>query len=275
MRKFLCVFAFILLPVFILHSQCFEENKTTIAGEYLKYQVSYHWGLIWIDAGMVDFKVDSVIYEGKPAYHFISTGRSYRKYDWIYKVRDKYESYADPDHLIPFYFKRNLKEGKYHAENSYTFNYTDNEIYAHIMDTRKAIKDTLCISPCLYDVLTATYATRNIDFSKHSPQDTIPLNFLLDNNITELKIRYLGRDTIENYNGITYPCLKFTSTMIESSLFAKGEPLIVYVTDDRNKTPILIISELIIGSVKVYLTEAKGLRYKGCYLPTKSGLFND
>lgn len=265
MNKLLSISILILIPSFIMYSQCFEENKTTTAGEYLEYMVSYQWGIIWIEGGMVNFMTDSTIYNGKPAYHFISTGKSLRAYNWIYKVRDRYESYADPCNLKPFFFTRKLKEGSYRAENSYHFDYNKNNIFSSIKDNKRNIHDTIPVQPYLYDVLTATYATRNINFEKHTPNDTIPIHFILDNNIIELKIRYLGKETVTHNDGKNYPCLKFTSTMIESSLFAKGEPLVVYVTDDKNKIPLLIVAELIIGSVKVYLKNARGLRHKGIF----------
>jgi len=272
MRK-LIASVLVTIPYF-LQAQCFEVNNTTIGGEYLKYKVSYHWGLIWLDAAMVDFRTDSTLFEGKPAYHFTSHGNTHPGYDWIYKVRDVYESYASAENLRPFRFERNLSEGSYKAYNQYKFDYGKNSIHAIVQDNDRDIKQTMKLVPCAYDVLTATYAVRNIKFENYQPDDTIPLTFILDENFIELNIRYLGKEKIENHNGKVYNCLKFTSNMIESSLFASGEPLVVYVTDDRNKIPVLIIAELIIGSVKVYVVEHSGLRHQLYDDQTKTPLHN-
>jgi hypothetical protein len=44
-------------------------------------------------------------------------------------------------------------------------------------------------------------------------------------------------------------------------VFKEKESLTVWVTDDKNKMPILIKAELAVGSLKASLTEFKGLKH--------------
>ena len=40
----------------------------------------------------------------KPVYHVVGIGNSNSSYDWIFKVRDRYESYFDTTYLQPLKF---------------------------------------------------------------------------------------------------------------------------------------------------------------------------
>ena len=85
---------------------------------------------------------------------------------------------------------------------------------------------------------------------------------VIDNEIHDLYFRYRGKGVIETRNGEVYKCLKFTALLLEGSLFKGGEDLVVWVSDDKNKIPVLIEAKILVGSVKVYLEEATGLRNK-------------
>jgi hypothetical protein len=48
--------------------------------------------------------------------------------------------------------------------------------------------------------------------------------------------------------------------LIEGTIFKGGEDMYVWVTDDKNRIPVLVEAKILIGSVKAYLESAKGLR---------------
>ena len=56
----------------------------------------------------------------------VGTGTSNSSYDWIFKVRDKYESYIDTGNLQPLKFIRNVDEGGYKINENITFNQQTN-----------------------------------------------------------------------------------------------------------------------------------------------------
>ncbi len=45
-------------------------------------------------------------------FQFDSFGSTYKKYDWVYKVRDTYQALADTSRLKPRRFKRDVIEGR-------------------------------------------------------------------------------------------------------------------------------------------------------------------
>ena len=48
--------------------------------------------------------------------------------------------------------------------------------------------------------------------------------------------------------------------MVQGTIFRGDEDVLVWVTDDENKIPIYIQAKIIVGTVKAYLRESKGLR---------------
>lgn len=242
-------------------SQCNIKNNAFQEGEKLSYEVYYNWGILWLNAGTVSFEVKSAFLNNQKVYHFDSYGSSHKIYDWIFKVRDHYESFATMDTLKSLKFHRKTYEGGFETNNKYTFDKNNKLIYSYVQDSDHPYKeDTLDLHECTYDLLTATYIIRNYDFSKYAIDEKIPISMVIDNEVHDLFFRYRGRGVIQNRNGEIFNCLKFTALLLQGSLFKGGEDLVVWVSDDNNRIPVLIEAKILVGSVKVYLVEAIGLR---------------
>lgn len=244
-------------------SQCLNEQNAFQSGEKITYEIAYNWGLLWVDAGEVNFKADTKNFEGNQIYHFESVGKSYKFYDWMFKVRDTYKSKVESEMFHPVWFSRNTYEGGYVVNNSYDFDYINSRIIASLENSDQPKKtDTLELTPCTFDVLSAIYYARNIDFSNYSVGDKIPVKFIIDGEFFELYIRYLGKEIKENRSGKKYHCIKFSALLVEGTIFKDGEDLMVWVTDDNNKIPIMVEAKILIGSVKAYLIKAENLRHE-------------
>jgi len=57
-----------------------------------------------------------------------------------------------------------------------------------------------------------------------------------------------------------FRCLKIAPMMATGNVFANAYPMFVWVTDDKNHLPLLAESKVIVGSVKMELTEYKNVR---------------
>ena len=225
-------------------------------GEKINYDVRYSIGFFWFTAGFVTFSVDSINYQGEPAYHFVSVGSSYPGYDWIFKVRDRYESIANYSDLASIYFTRKTFEGGYEVNNTYIFDNRNKKINYRIDNSKiEEKKGVLPNDKNIRDVLTCAYYLRSMDFSKLNPGVKIPLNTILDGEFYPLYVRYLGKIKIKNIDGKEYKCLKFRAKVIGGSIFKEGENLEVWVTDDAKHIPIKIQAEILVGQVKVYMTK--------------------
>lgn len=241
---------------------CGITNTSFVVGERVTYTVSYTWLMLWTDVGEVNFEVKSDKKFGRDALHLHCTGKSYPFYDWFFKVRDLYESWVDPVTLEPIYFNRAINEGGYKKENEYTFKKKSNQIYARIKRRDKpSTYDTLNVPSCTYDVVTAIYISRNLDFSKAEIGKVIPVSVALDREVYNVGYKFLGRET-KNISGLgKFKCLKFQVDLVAGDVFSGEQKLMVWVTDDRNKIPISIESPIKVGSIKVRVIDWHGLRH--------------
>ena len=90
---------------------------------------------------------------------------------------------------------------------------------------------------------------------------TLLHDILLDGKIFPLYVRYLGKEQYTSTTLGKFNCIKFRPLLVEGSIFRKGEHMTVWVTDDENKLPLYIETEIIVGTVKVSLHAYKGLRH--------------
>ena len=248
---------------------CTVENNSFKAGEQFNYKIFYNWGAIWMEAGEASFSVFLNKLNGKSVYHFVGLGATYPKYDWFYKVRDKYESYADTSTLKPIRFIRDAKEGGSYTYDDYVFNQKKNKVYTSSKRNRKPSKlDSISITSCTNDVMTAIFYARCLDFSKYKPKDTIPITFVLDGEVFPSYIRYLGKETIKSELLGTVRCIKFSPKLIEGTIFKGGEGMVVWVTDDENKMPVYVETPIVVGTIKVRLYKYEGLKNPiNCIVP--------
>jgi hypothetical protein len=242
-------------------SQCLNSVSAFQPGEKLYYEAFYNWGFIWVHAGDVMFSVNSKVYQSKPVYSFETKGNSLKSYDWIYKVRDTFQSYVDFQKFQSLWFRRNTCEGGYKAYEQYTFDESRDVVYTKTENSKKKYtKDTLKTKPCTFDVLTAIYYCRSLPIEKYKVDEKIPINVIIDNAIYSLYLRFKGKETIKTRNNQYFKCIKFSALLVEGTIFKGGEDMFIWVTDDDNRVPVLVEAKILIGSVKAYLVKTDGLR---------------
>lgn len=242
---------------------CVVTNRSFKTGEQFNYKVVYKWGFIWVEAGEATFSAQQTSLNGKSVYHFTGLGSTFPKYDWIFKVRDKYESYADTLTLKPIRFSREVKEGSNFQYDDYVFFQKKNKVYTSSRKYGNAAKlDSLTITSCTNDVMTAIFYARCLDFTKYKPNDTIPITFVLDGVVYPSYIRYMGKEIREDTLLGRVRCIKFRPNLVAGSIFKGGEGMTVWITDDENKMPVYVETPILVGTVKVYLTKYVGLRNK-------------
>ncbi|MFH1160496.1 MAG: DUF3108 domain-containing protein [bacterium] len=252
---------FLLIPLTAL-SQCLPSNHPVEAGEEISYEVSYNWGPIWVDTGIVTFKVTLEQKKEVPAWHLVSTGRTYRSYDLFFKVRDTYDSWIDTATFRTLEFRRYIYEGGYQLQNTSWFDYNRRIVFSNTKrnDDPLAV-DTLKMKDCTFDMLSSVYFVRSLDISSMPLNKKMPVFIAIDDSVFRIDIRYLGKEMIEHPEGVWNHCLKMSASMVEGTIFRKGQEAYVWVSDDLNKIPVYMEASILVGSVKAYLKEAKGLRY--------------
>lgn len=231
---------------------CNIRNSAFGNGEMITLKVFYTVVGAYFGAGEATFNTTLEKMAGKPVYHIIGDGKTYSFYDNFFKVRDKYETYIDTATLQPYRFIRNVYEGGYKKYENVTFNKTTNSAITN--------QGVYKVPECVQDVLSAVYYSRNIDFNKYKVGDRINFSMFLDNEVYEMYIRYLGKETIKTKYG-KFKAIKFKPLLIKGTIFEGGEKMTVWVSDDRNHIPVRIESPISVGSVKIDMISYRNLRY--------------
>ncbi len=231
---------------------CGIRNTTFVSGERITFKVFYNVIGIFIDAGTAQFSINKEVLNNKGVYHVIGDGFSNPSYDWVFKVRDRYETYIDTVSLKPYKFIRNVDEGGYKKYENVTFN--------HEAGTAVSTRGVFKVPPCVQDVLSTIYYARNIDYAKYKPGDKIPFSLFLDDEVTNLFIRYVGKQTIKTKYG-KFKAILIKPLLVKGTIFEGGEKMNVWVSDDANHIPLRIESPISVGSVKVDMMGYQNLRY--------------
>jgi len=231
---------------------CGIKNSTTQNGEEITYTIFYSLAGAHVNAGTTTFSNKMEKFNGRTVYHVLGEGGSNAKYDWIYKVRDRYESYIDTQTMQPLKFFRDVNEGNTKKIETVAFNHTSN--------TATNETGTYRVPACVQDVLSTIYYARNIDYDKYKKGDKIPFQMFLENQVYDLYIRYLGKEDVKTKYG-KFNAVKFKVLLIPGTIFKGGEEMVVWVSDDGNRVPVRIESQIMVGSIKVDMTGFKNLRY--------------
>jgi len=224
------------------------KNTAFKKGEVLRYKL--HYGLL--DAGVAELKVQNVISKkGRHAYHIVGTGNSVGMFNWFYKVEDRYETYLDTTAIVPWEHIRDVNEGGYKINHHIYFNQYHN--YA------ESAGNYYTVPPNIQDILSAFYYSRTYDGTKLKVGDEIEIVTFLDHELFPLKLRLLARENVKSAVG-TIPCMKFRPIIQVGRVFKDQEDMSIWVSDDENKIPILLQTDLLIGSIKMSITGYENLR---------------
>ena len=224
-------------------------NGAFKVGEKLTYRV--HYGFVDAGEAVLEVKESPWKFNGRDAYHVVGTGRSLGAFNWVFKVRDRFETYIDKQGIFPYRFIRDNYEGGYEIFQDYEFHPEKRAIRTHEKQEFKTPE-------FIQDLLSGFYYARTLDFDNIKIGDTFEITTFVDGEIFPLKIKYMGTETIDLRKG-DFRCMKFVPVIQEGRIWKSEEDLLVWVTDDANRIPILVKSDLTIGSLKMEVVEYEGL----------------
>ena len=246
MNKFLHILILLLLP-FAIYSQ--DLNNHFKSGERLRFIIYY--GIF--DGGYIDAELNMVNYEGKKAYHSKMLAKTVGITDRLYKVRDEYQAYFDPETILPYKSIRDISEGKYKKYNVVTYDYDSlkvTNIEGNVFD----------ITPDIRDMVSVFHVVRNFDFEKMKYNEIIKFNTFFDNELFPFDMRYRGTETIKTRLG-KFKCVKLVPYVEPGRIFNSEDDMTIWLSADRNHVPVRVKFDLKVGSVKIDLIEYSGLKY--------------
>ena len=245
-------------------SICSTPNQVFEEGEEMVYKIYYNLGFVWIAAGEVTFRVHDDL---ENQYHISAVGKTLKSYDWVFKVRDYYDSYIDKETMLPTRTIRKVQEGKYRLYDDVKYDRSNAVIHSRKGKTASDLKEeTMPIEVCTHDILSSIYMMRNINFQSYQEGTNLPVKVYLDRKIYPLDIVYAGKRMEKRIRGHgKISTLLFQPEVVVGEVFKDNEGMKVWVSDDENRIPLMIESPISVGSVKAVLKSHKGLKHPASY----------
>ena len=259
MKNSLVIKIFCLVLMVFASSAVFGQKADLpyVDGESLTYVVRYKWGAINTDVGEA---VTNLSY-ADGMFHSVITGKTYKFYDIVFKVREHFESKFYEDPIRPHYFYRNTLEGKYRIKNTFHFDKDTNLIRVTIQKYDRTPVDSLLVGTGdTYDIPSLFYKVRTLDFDNIKVGEKQPISFAIDDDVYNFYYILLGREEKKIKGLGTFKTLKFAVRLVAGSVFTGKDDMFVWVTDDQNKVPLLFESPILVGKVQGTLVDFKNLK---------------
>jgi len=249
-KKLFFIFLFI-------YSIAFSQDRKEAfhSGEFLKYKVSY--GLL--NAGFASLQLEETYKNNQELYHIKGRGWSTGVVDVFFSVEDDYQSYFDKKTLKPVRFIRKIREGGYTKDKEIFFDF-DN-LKAKVVDHKNRRENIFPLDPNAFDMLSAFYHFRNLDFTDLKIGEIIKINLFYDDRMNLIELQYVGKEIIRTKFG-KIRTLVFKPLVEEGRVFSDQEGVLVWFTDDAAKIPVKIKAAILVGSVKFELQEVKNISYR-------------
>nr|WP_321245949.1 DUF3108 domain-containing protein [uncultured Psychroserpens sp.] len=256
MKNVLLIFSIL----FYMQASFAQKESAFKDGEWFKFEMSYS-GML--KAGNATLSVDETTLQGKPVYHVTGKGWTTGAIKWIFKVKDRYESYFDKETGVPYKFIRKIDEGGHTKNIEIDFDHNKKE--ALVENKKYKTKKTVTTEPNVQDMVSAFYYLRNnYETDDIKVGDVVELDIFFDEENFGFKLKYLGKETIETeINGadVKIKTLKFRPYVMAGRVFKEEESLTLWVSADENKIPLKIKADLAVGSLRADLVEYKGLKH--------------
>ncbi|MFQ3340747.1 MAG: hypothetical protein ACI9TK_000401 [Flavobacteriaceae bacterium] len=246
--------------IFFSFSQKISDEKVTAEPPFKKsewFQLRIHYGIFNASYATLSLERDTI--KGRPVFHAKAYGKTTGLANWFFKVEDYYESYFDEITILPYEFIRDINEGGYTKKIAITFDQELNTALVNnlkketiqVFDTQTKVQDLIS---CFY-YLRHFYPKKGIEIN-----ESFDINMFFDQENYVFKLKYLGKESINSKFG-KIDCLKFRPVVQSGRVFKEQESVTLWVSDDKNKLPIRLQADILVGSIKADLENFKNLKH--------------
>jgi hypothetical protein len=244
------------LVVFISTIQWVAAQKQPyLPGERVSYQIRYGP----VGSGQAVLEIKEGFYKGEPVWHATVSGQTTGIADALYKVRDTYESYINPESDLPVFSIRNIHEGRYRKYNEVAFDQTTRNdstlVFSDLSGNHAAPKGLLDIVSCFYWF--RKYFLANGDTL--IPGQTYTMTTWFADELYPIILKYKGMETVRTKIGKIL-CYRFHPVTEVGRVFKTEEDMVMWFSADENFLPVKLRFDIFVGSFHVDMTSYEGLR---------------
>ena len=251
---------FIVLITSISFFKSIAQNEKIIdtpfnGGEWFEFRIYYGF----FNASYASIKLENDTINNIPVFHSKGYGKTTGLARWFFKVEDHYESYFNKEKIVPYKFIRNIYEGGY--TKNIEINFNQKQLIANINDKKKKTKTEVPFNLNAQDLVSSFYYLR-----KYFPRNEIKINesfvinMFFDNENYVFKLKYIGKEIVQSKFG-NIECLKLIPMVQSGRIFKEQESVTIWISNDKNRIPIRVQADVIVGSIKADLENFKNLKY--------------
>ena len=226
-------------------------------GEVIRYTV--HYGLINGGEATVETAGSLERVGDRPCYKATVSGRTTGSFDFFLRIRDQWRAYIDTTSILPLRAQRDIAEKNYRKKETVDFDHFHNvaEVQNHNKDNPS--RTTVKVASNSLELVSGFYYLRTINFDRMRVGDVVKMPGYFDGDNFMLEVTYKGREVVETKAG-DVRTFKLVPKMPNNKLFRGENAISVYLSDDRNKIPVLFQAEMFVGTVKVDMVRYQGLK---------------
>lgn len=224
-------------------------NYAFNVGEKLTFEITYGF----VTAGQAIMSVPQwKVVSGRQTLDTRVEAFSNPDFDWIFRVRDRYQTFMDGEGLFPWRFEQHVREGSYSRDYNAMFNPLEQTAVASDGKTYKTV-------PYVHDIVSAFYYVRTLDLTRMHKGDKIHLQNFFDGKTHPLDVVVLGHQKVETEAG-TFNCVVIEPMVVEGGLFKNEGSIRIWMTDDANHMPVKMSTKVLIGSINATLVKYQGVK---------------
>lgn len=219
------------------------------SGENLEYSISFGF----YTGARAYMTVSDSLVKGVKTVHVKATAKTVGVSDFVFKIRDRYETFINPTTDLPILSIRDIKEGRYKHYNETTYNRNDNEA----ISLRTGIHQ---VPEGIQDMLSVFMFGRKYDFNNDlKPNQLIIYRPFFCDTVYSLILKYRGIETIKTKLG-KLECYKFSMCEEKGQQIITRDDMSFWITRDENKIPVKVEFEIAVGSFVVEIEKCGGLK---------------
>lgn len=242
-----------IIATFLLVAIATTAFATCFQQERLNYKVLFKWGLIHKQAG----RATLTLKKSGTDFTAILYARSESWADHFYSVRDTLISTMSPNDMLPKRYERIAHEGGNYARDIISIIRSGDIFTGSSTRYRKKKKNSdikttnisLTAQGPTVDMLSVFYYIRTIDFKSKSQGYHNTINIFSGKRKELLKIKYIGRETID-IDGVKYDTYKLSFTFLDEKSQKSSDDIITWIWTDSSHIPLKLEGKLKIGKIR-------------------------
>lgn len=221
-------------------------NHAFGSGERLAYTISWS-DFLRAGKAVMEVRADKTP-EGRDVFRLVSNARSAGLVSAFYPVKDTVQSTMDAEGLYSLSYSLDQKHGRRTKQRRLSFD----QAQGTVTIVSDGVTETHETPSRVQDALSALYYLRTRDDLR--PGNSLHIDVFDGGKNWAVEVRVFGREKVETVLGPVDAIKIATYPKYEGVFLHKGE-IMIWLTDDEKRIPVLMKSKISIGSIIATLTE--------------------